>query len=587
MQHIQYYTKRLLVLLLFFVVLSCQDDSTKPKDSFLTRFEKSEGLETATYEEVINFYKDLANSYTTVSFQTMGPTDSGFPLHIVVYNPEGDFNFNNLREENKRILLINNGIHPGESDGIDATMILFRNLAQQQIEPPKNTIIVAVPVYNIGGALNRNKHTRANQNGPEEYGFRGNAKNYDLNRDFIKMDSKNMKSFAAIFHHVQPDVFIDNHVSNGADYQYTLTHLFTQHNKLSGSLGNYLQTEFMPAIEDSLQHKKLPITPYVNVFNRVPESGFSQFIDYPRYSTGYTTLWNTLGFMVETHMLKPYKQRVEGTYELMKTTINIIDKQANRIGDLRRMAANETKEANYYPVKWEIDSTKYTSLNFLGYQADTLQSEVTGFNRLKYDRSKPFSKKVKYYNYFKATEKIKVPLAYIIPQGWHSIIDKLKENKITVRVLEQDTTAIVNYYTIADYKTVDAPYEGHYLHYNTKVTKATDSVIFRKGDYYIKLDQKGKRYLLETLEPMAADSFFYWNLFDPILQQKEHFSPYVFEDVAYKLLQNDKKIANEFETIKANDTIIANSWYLQLEWIYKHSNYAEKSYLRYPVYRIE
>ena len=74
----------------------------------------------------------------------------------------------------------------------------------------------------LAEALNRNSTTRTNQNGPESYGFRGNARNYDLNRDFIKSDTKNAKTFAQIFHLVQPDVFIDNHVSNGADYQYIL-----------------------------------------------------------------------------------------------------------------------------------------------------------------------------------------------------------------------------------------------------------------------------------------------------------------------------------------------------------------------------
>ncbi|SFU62565.1 Zinc carboxypeptidase [Pustulibacterium marinum] len=573
-----------LVALLFF---ACESPLTSKKDSFVTVFETSEGKETPTYPEVIEFYKELANSYSSVSLQTMGPTDSGYPLHMVVYNPNGDFNFVNLREEGKRILMINNGIHPGESDGIDATMLLIRNLAQEQIEIPKNTVIVAIPVYNIGGALNRNSHTRANQNGPEAYGFRGNAQNYDLNRDFIKMDSKNAASFAAIFHQVKPDVFIDNHVSNGANYQYTLTHLFTQHNKLQGSLGNYLHTEFMPALIDSLKQKELPITPYVNVFNQTPEVGFQQFMDYPRYSTGYTTLWNTLGMMVETHMLKPYKQRVEGTYELMKSLLAITDKQAKRIGDLRAMAANEIKEETEYPVQWEVDSTKYTEFNFKGFEADTLVSEVTGYNRLKYDRERPFERPVKYYNYFKPTVKVAVPEAYVIPQGWYKIIEKLKANKIEMRTLEEDTTGVFTYYHIDDFETMSQPFEGHYMHSNTIITAKTDSITFRKGDVIIKVDQPGKRYLLETLEPAAPDSFFNWNFFDPILQQKEHFSPYVFEDIASELLEKDAELKSEFLATKEQDTAFAENWYTQLSWIYKHSDYYEKSHLRYPIYRIE
>lgn len=272
--------KQFCISLLLVIIYGCDSPLTSKKDSFVTRYEKSNGKETPSYQEVIDFYKELSQSYTTVALQTMGLTDSGYPLHIVTYNPDGDFNFNNIRKD-KRIILINNGIHPGEPDGIDATMLLIRNLAQKQLEAPKNTVIVAIPVYNIGGALNRNSTTRVNQDGPQEYGFRGNARNYDLNRDFIKSDTKNAQSFAEIFHLVQPDVLIDNHVSNGADYQYVLTHLFTQHNKLGGELGEYLHTKMVPDLEKSLaaktmskEHDSLPdrnwiITPYVNVWNKL------------------------------------------------------------------------------------------------------------------------------------------------------------------------------------------------------------------------------------------------------------------------------------------------------------------------------
>ncbi|MCB0373377.1 MAG: M14 family metallopeptidase, partial [Muricauda sp.] len=296
--------KHLAPLIATFLLLSCETEQQDKMADYQTFYETSEGMETATYQQTIDFYIRLARDFPEINIHTIGKTDSGYPLHMVTFNPDGDFNFENIRKE-KTIILINNGIHPGESDGIDATMMLYRDLATGKVKSPKKTVLVTIPVYNIGGALNRNSTTRANQNGPLEYGFRGNARNYDLNRDFVKMDTKNAKTFAEIFHLVKPDVFIDNHVSNGADYQYTLTHLFTQHNKLGGELGTYLHGTLMPSLEKSLAEKEWDITPYVNVFNVPPELGFSQFMDHPRYSTGYTTLWSTLGLMVETHMLKP------------------------------------------------------------------------------------------------------------------------------------------------------------------------------------------------------------------------------------------------------------------------------------------
>lgn len=216
-----------------FVVLSLLSfvGALAQRKDFTTVFEQSKGNKTATYTQVIDFYNRLARTYPSVKVVEKGTTDSGLPLHLVLLNPDEKFNIDQIRTH-KRILLINNGIHPGEPDGIDATMMLFRDIAQGKIKSPEHTLMATIPVYNIGGALNRNSHSRTNQNGPVEYGFRGNAKNYDLNRDFIKNDSKNAKSFAQIYHQLKPDVFIDNHVSNGADYQYVLTHLFTQHNKL-------------------------------------------------------------------------------------------------------------------------------------------------------------------------------------------------------------------------------------------------------------------------------------------------------------------------------------------------------------------
>ena len=575
---------------LFFLVLigcigSCKQQAVDQKVSYPTVFEESEGTQTATYEETITFYTNLAKDFPAINIQTTGMTDSGHPLHMVTFNPDGDFNFQNIRRQ-KSIILINNGIHPGESDGIDATMLLFRDLALHEIKPPENVVLVTIPIYNVGGALNRNSYTRVNQNGPESYGFRGNAKNYDLNRDFIKADTKNAQTFAQIFHLVKPDVFIDNHVSNGADYQYTLTHLFTQHNKLGGNLGPYLHETIRPKLESALAESGWSITPYVNVFNRPPETGFSQFMDYPRYSTGYTSLWNVIGMMVETHMLKPYPKRVEGTYELMHQMTVLVGNEHENIKKLRNENFEIARSTDEYHLNWAIDSTKTSSLQFLGFEADTVLSQVTGLNRLKYDQNRPFSKEVTYYNHFVPKDTIAVPAAYVLKKEWQSVWERLRQNQIKFFELDQDTVLEVESYKIAEYQTSNSPYEGHYPHFNTVVDKRVKKVAFKAGDYIIPTDQEGIRYLLETLEPIAPDSFFNWNFFDAILQQKEGFSPYVFEDVAHELLLESEELRNSFLLKKEQDTAFAQNWFAQLDWVYKNSPYYEEAHLQYPVYRI-
>ena len=583
----RYFFKIIIFLSFSILLLSCENSSKKHID-FTTLFEASNGTETPEYEDVISYYKKLSEAYSQISVFSFGQTDSGEPLHLVVYNREGIYNVDEIKDSSKNRILINNGIHPGESDGIDASMMLLRDIVQSDSLKAKyqNSIICVIPVYNIGGSLNRNSHTRANQNGPLEYGFRGNARNYDLNRDFIKQDTKNAAAFAEIFHAVNPDVFIDNHVSNGADYQYAISHLFTQHNKLGGDLGTFLQNEMRPNLEASLENKGINITPYVNVWGTTPEAGFSQFFDSPRYSTGYTTLFHTLGLMVETHMLKSYKIRVEQTYELLFSAFDFTEENSEIIKDLRSKATDEILAKETYPIQFKVDREKYRILNFKGYEGEMIDSKVTNGKRLFYDKSKPFTKEVKYYDEFAVTKEIAIPKAYVLQKGWHNIVERLDSNNIEYVLFDTDTTIAVEVSYIKDFESRKSPYEGHYLHYNTTVKRATKEITFKEGDLWIATNQNGVRYLLETLEAEATDSFFNWNFFDTILQQKEGYSAYVFEEVAEKLLAENPSLKKAFERKLNTDERFVKSIRKQLDYIYKNSPHYEKAHLRLPIFKV-
>ncbi|WP_264551352.1 M14 family metallopeptidase [Flavobacterium sp. N2038] len=569
-----------LIFSLFTITLFAQN--TKKYDTF---FEKGNGNQSASYAETIAYFKMLAADFPTIQMKEMGLTDSGEPLHMVTFNPDKEFDFDKI-QKTKAVLFVNNGIHAGEPDGIDATMQFYRDLAIGKLKAPKNTVLVCIPVYNIGGALNRNSTTRANQDGPEVYGFRGNARNYDLNRDLMKSDTRNTKSFVEIFQKINADVFIDNHVSNGSDYQYKLTYIMTQHNKLGTVLGDFMNNEMMPALVKDLQKKKIETTPYVDSFKDTPDKGFGQFVDSPRYTTGYTSLFNTIGFVVETHMLKKYAERVKMTYEYMKSTMDFTDANYQKIKDLRVKNLEQYQPKKSYTLKWELDSTKATTFSFLGYEAGYKKSEATTGNRLFYDRSKPYKKDVPYIKEFKSVKEVVIPTAYIVPRGYWNIIDLLKNNNISFTPLKNDTIIEVESYRIADFKTVPSAYEGHYLHRNTTVTSKIVKIAFAKGDYLVPTNQKGVKYILEAFEPEGVDSFFNWNFFDAILQQKEHYSEYIFEDTAANLLKENPTLKAELETKKQNDREFAKNSEAQLDWIYKHSVYYEKAHMQYPVYRL-
>ena len=563
--------KKSTLLFLFQTVFSFAQD-------FKTPYEKGNGNQTTTYEEMVKFYDDLDKNFESISVVEKGKDDNGEPIKVVI--------FDHSKKQNTSVILINNGIHPGESDGIDATMMLMRDLALGKIKVPQNTKVAAIEAYNISGMQRRGKFSRANQNGPEEHGFRGNARNFDLNRDFIKNDTENAKAFQEIFHWLKPIYFIDNHVSNGADYQYTFTYISTNKERLGNSLGTYFHQEMQPKLIQNMEKSKILNVPYVNIHGDSPDEGFPAFMDSPRYATGYTTLFNIPGTVAETHMLKPYQDRVKATYEYMRHSINFVDE--NYLDISKKMMEELT---NYLPnkkyaIRWKLDSTKYSFIDFKGYEAGKKPSEISGKPRLFYDRNKPFTRKVKFFDTYKADKEITIPTYYVIPKSEGKIIENLKRNQIKFKELQSDSLITVESYKIVDFKTVKNPYEGHYLHFDTQVSSELKTKKFRKGDYLVSTKQSGVKFLLETLEPEAVDSYFNWNEFDGILGQKEYFSDYVFEDTAAELLKTNKALKTAFELKKASDANFAEDGAAQLDWVYKNSEYYEGTVNQYPIYRI-
>lgn len=570
---------------------------------FLSNFNQ-----TPEYADVLKFYKSLAdantilNSKVNVSVEMIpNSTDVGQSIALVLIskgNTEGKLN-----------ILINNGIHPGEPEGIDAAMILAYNIVAvennsallnqskyfNQNYKEKNILqhlldvanIYIIPVYNVDGSLRRNSTTRANQNGPEEYGFRGNARNLDLNRDFIKMDSRNAFAFVSIFQKIKPHLFIDTHTSNGADYQHTVTYIATQKNKLQQSISNYQYNEFIPQLNSSLKKYKFEPAPYVNAWSNIPDSGWAAFYESPRFATGYSTLFNAIGFTLETHMLKTYKQRVEGSYAFLFSCIEIAKRDAEKIKATKLKADQEVLAQQNFPLNWKLDSSKVNLIEFKGFESGRKNSEVSNLPRLYYDRNKPFTKTVKHYEDYRATSSVEKPMAYVIPYAWKEVIQRLRYNNVTLTPVVKDTVLTLRAYYIDDYKTVSKPYEGHYLHSNVKLHSEIQNIKISAGDFIVYTNQQNIRYIVETLEPEAIDSYFNWNFFDAILGQKEYFSDYVFEDTAAELLKKNPELKAKLEKRKATDPAFAKNADAQLDFVYRNSSYFENSYLRYPIYRLE
>jgi len=555
-----------------------------------TPFELGNGNQTTTWEECIAFYTTLAKRFPNVlRFDRIGLSDSGVPLHAGVVSADGVFDREQIKRDGRPVFFNNNGIHPGEPEGIDSCMALVRDFC---VEPARlaalgRTVFLFVPLYNVDGSLNRANTSRVNQDGPEAFGFRGNSLHLDLNRDFIKCDSLNAQVFNQLFTAWDPDVMVDTHTSNGADYPYTMTLIHTQADKLGGELGAFLRTTMLPDIYQHMEARGWPTCPYVNPIKESPDQGIAEFLEVPRFSTGYAALHHTIGFMPETHMLKPFADRYASMRALVEVTLAFTVSHAKQIQALRESARQQSRHKKQWPVSWKMDEARPSKLRFKGYAAKHSKSLLGDYQRLSYDRSQPWEKEIDYYNHFIEDAVVDTPQAYVVPQQWRAVIDRLQWNGVQLERIDAARTATAQYYKIRSVTSRPGPYEGHMFHDEVQLDKHCATVELRVGDYLIPLDQPNARYAIETLEPQAHDSFFRWGFFNSVMEKKEAFSDYVFEDLAVEILREEPGLQEKFDAWKTAHPALLSNQAEVLGYIFTHCKRQEEpEWGRYPVWSL-
>jgi len=581
----QNWVKLLLVFMGLNHTLSCVVAQNASDDPGAAPFNNK----TPTWEETLSVFHDLAGMHENASLIQIGFSDVGRPIHafVLTENRQEIKSLSDLRslrdgEDGKLGLLINNAIHPGEPCGVDASIEWVRQLFKNPIELAsmlQKMDVAIIPMYNVGGALNRNCCTRTNQDGPESYGFRGNARNLDLNRDFIKMDSQNAQAFTALFHAFRPQVFIDTHTTNGADYPYAMTLISTQPDKAGPVLGPFIRQVMEPFLFREMSKREVLMAPYVYSKGETPDDGILGFLETPRYSTGYTALFGCIGFTAEAHMLKPFPVRVSATIALIESVVKCMEENEEAIIQVHQTEQNRARTMGTAPVRWEL-SEKTTPLAFSGYKARREISVVTGDLRLKYNRDSIWNDTIPFYNHYEISKESDVPRAFIISQAWKEAIERLQWNEVEMHRIPQDTTLNLRVAYVEGFSSSPRPYEGHHMNSFDSLRWEIEPIRLYAGDYIIETGQKHCRYLMETLDPWAHDSFFTWNFFDSAMQQKEHYSAYVFEETAAELLRNDAKLKLEFDAARAADPNLP-----ELNWLYKASKHFEGTVNRYPVYQ--
>jgi hypothetical protein len=554
---------------------------------YLTPYERGDRNQTTTWDECIAWYERLAADFPAVlRFYQIGVSDNGVPLHAGVVTADGEFDRARLKAEGRCVFFNNNGIHPGEPEGIDGCMALVRDFCTQPLRLSRlgATVFLFIPVYNVDGCLNRNTSSRVNQVGPESFGFRGTGRNLDLNRDFIKCDSLAAQAFSRFFSDWDPDVMVDTHTSNGADYAYTMTLIHTQSDKLGGTLGAFLRDDMVPAIYQDMAHRGWPTCPYVHPIKDTPDDGIAHMMDVPRFSTGYAALHYTIGFMPESHMLKPFADRYVAMRALVESVLDFTLAHADTIAALRRDARLAAAHATQWPVQWKIDASRPSMVRFKGFQAVRSPSKLGNYTRLSYDRNQPWEKDIAVYQRCVETVVVTAPRAYLIPQAWQDVIARLQWNGVRMHRLATDRRMEVRAYRIVSVLSRTQPYEGRMFHDDVQVVAEHGQWEARAGDCLVELDQPNARYAVETLEPQALDSFFRWGFFNSVLERKERYSDYVFEDTALELLQEEPELQALFDQWKASHPDLLGNQAAVLDFLFAHCRrHCEPGWMRYPV----
>jgi len=558
--------------------------------NFTTPYESGNRNQTTSWSDCIRFYQELAQAYPDVlHFVEIGRSDAGRPLHAGVVTADGEFDRERLKAQGRPVFFNNNGIHPGEPEGVDGCMALVRDFC---LQPERRaalgkTVFLFIPLYNVDGSLNRQNTSRVNQEGPESFGFRGNSLHLDLNRDFIKCDSLNAQAFNQFFNAWSPDVMVDTHTSNGADYHYTMTLIQTQTDKLGYGLGPFLKDQMLPAIYAEMAERGWPTCPYVNPIKDIPDHGIEDFLETPRFSTGYAALHHTIGFMPETHMLKPFADRYESMRALVETVLNFTVANATSIQRLRaeaREAASVNKEV---AVHWTADHSQPSQFLFKGYEAVYHPSTIGQYVRLSYNREQPWEKTIPYFNHFIADISVKQPKAYVVPQSWRAVLERLLWNGVRMQQISEDQVMDVDVYRITGVTSRPHAYEGHLFHDEVTLQSHREQVKVEAGDYLIPLDQPQARYIVETLEPQGHDSFFRWGFFNSCLEKKEAYSDYVFEDTAAEILRDEPAVRVAFDAWKQENPALLHDQTAVLDFIFARcQRFVEPEWNRYPVLRI-
>ncbi len=560
-------------------------------DYWVTHFEKSNFTETPRYKETVEYFRKFEKHSPFAKMISIGKSAEGRDIYVLIVSKDKAFTPELARKTYKPIVLIQNGIHAGEIDGKDASMILLREIliTKEKFDYLNNTILLFIPIFNVDGHERFSPFNRINQNGPQEMGWRTNAQNLNLNRDYMKADSPEMRVWLKFFNQWLPHIFVDCHVTDGADYQYEITYSCERYGNVHQLIGDWIKTEFVPFIESEVQKKGYLIAPYVWFRGDEIKKGIVDGVTSPRLSTGYVAIQNRIALLIETHSLKDYKTRVFATH----TMLDAVLRKANQVGKdlvnliniVEERTINELSvEKQFLPVKFQM-SDKSVPFVFKGIKYEKVNSKISGREKIVYTGEK-FEIEVPLFNEPVAVDSVDAPLFYLIPKAYSNIVDILHLHGIRYDKVKSSKKFVVEKYRFNENTTWQRrPYEGRII-VNTTYETFIDTVSANQGDFIIPVNQRTIRVILHLLEPKSSDSFVSWGFFNSIFERKEYYEDYVMEKLADEMYESNENLRKEFEEKLKSDSTFASSPEQRLEFFYRRSPYFDRHWMVYPVVRV-
>lgn len=542
----------------------------------LTPAEASGFRSTPSYQETRQFLERLCASAPSLQLRSLGRTLQGRDLLLVVA-AEDAANWQPGRQD-KPVLLVQAGIHAGEIDGKDAGLMLLRDLAgSEKGALLKKVTLLFIPILSPDGHERISPYNRVNQRGPERMGWRTNARNLNLNRDYAKLDTPEIRAVVTLLAQAQPDLYLDLHVTDGCDTQYDITYGYVGAHGYSPNQAAWLDGVLRPRLDGALQamgHTPFPY--FFSAEDKDPKAGILDFTGSPRFSNSYGDAVHIATLLVENHSLKPYAQRVLGTYVLLEGCLRLLAENGAGL----RQAAQKDKalRPQELPLSWSFPREPGPRVDYLGVSFVQQSDPTLGFSWIEYlgqreTWSLPFTRQNQ------VASKVRPPKAYWVPATWPEVIERLSLHGLTMEHLSEPRELELRFARFTSFEFAKRPNEGRFTT-RTKQSIEKRKQTFPGGSVRIPTDQVRGELASLLLEPDSPDSFLQWGFFHSVFQATEYIEPYLMGPLARKMMA-DPELAAEFKRASAAGELPDEA--SRMEWFYRRSVYSDEQYLLYPV----